>query len=99
VAPTESIVISYEEVIIEEEQHKRIIDAWSFPTYEDAQAFVANQTVGNYRIGSPNPFSSPVPLEALHSYELVHQSNATVAMFGQTLPAVKIFKYLGYGGS
>jgi dolichyl-diphosphooligosaccharide--protein glycosyltransferase len=99
VVPTESIVISYEEVIIEEERHKGIINAWSFPTYEDAQTFVANQTVGNYRIGSPNPFSSPVPLEALHSYELVHQSEAKVAMFGQTLPKVKIFEYLGSGES
>jgi dolichyl-diphosphooligosaccharide--protein glycosyltransferase len=99
VVPGESTVISYNEVIIEGERHKRITNAWSFPTYEDAQTFVANQPPGNYRIGSPNPFSSPVPLEALHSYELVHQSEATVAMFGQTLPTVKIFKYLGYGES
>jgi len=34
-----------------------------------------------------------VPLEALNSYELVYPSEAT------TFPEVKIFKYLGSGGS
>jgi len=51
---------------------------------------VTSQTAGNYRIGSIDPFSSPVPLEELDSYELVHSSGATTSA-----KTVKIFKYLG----
>jgi hypothetical protein len=40
-----------------------------------------------------------VPLEELSSYKLVHQSDATTTVLGQTLPSVKIFKYLGSGES
>ena len=88
VVPTESAAISYS---VEESpdgtSYKVITDAQSFPTYEEAEAYVTSQTSGNYRIVSPNPFSSPVPLEALSSYELVYQS--------ETEQPVKIFKYLG----
>jgi len=53
--------------------------------------YVGDQTSGNYRIVGTNPFSSPVPLEELNSYEFVYQSEAQ--------PTVKIFKYLGSGES
>jgi hypothetical protein len=52
-----------------------------------------------HRIVGTSPFSSPVPLEELNSYELRHQSEATTTVAGQTLPSVKIFKYLGSGES
>jgi len=92
VVPTESIVISYEgEVTSGEEKYKIITGVESFPTYEDARAYVASQTSGKYRIGSASPFSSPIALEELNSYELVYQS--------ETERPVKIFKYLGPGGS
>jgi hypothetical protein len=91
VTPTESTVISYEgEVTAGDEKYKIITNAWSFPTYEAAQAYVVNQTSGNYRIGSPDPFSSLVPLEELNSYELVYPPDATT-----TTATVKIFRYLG----
>jgi hypothetical protein len=100
VTPTQPTVISY----VEEEQggvkYKIITNGPnppSFPTYEEAQAYVANQTSGNYRIVGTTPFISPVPLEEMKSYELVYQSNATVTMGvgGPTVPSVKVFKYLG----
>ena len=92
---TESVVISYEgEVTIGGEKYKIITDGQSFPTYEAAQAYVASQESGNYRIGSLNPFISPVPLEELNSYELVYPLDATT-----TTKPVKIFKYLGPGQS
>jgi len=95
VVPTESIVISYEgEVTGGEEKYKIITSVESFPTYEDAQAYVASQTSGNYRIGGASPFSSPIPLEELNSYELVYPPEATT-----NTTTVKIFKYLGPGGS
>jgi len=93
VVPTaESIVISYEgEVTSGDKKYKIITGAVSFPTYEDAQAYVASQTSGNYRIGGADPFSSPISLGEWNSYELVYQS--------ETEQPVKIFEYLGSGGS
>jgi hypothetical protein len=95
VTPTQSIVISYEETEYQGQKYKQVTWGQYFPTYEDAQAYVANQTSGNYKIVGDNPFSSIVPLEELKSYELVYQSNATKTMYGHTLPSVKIFEYLG----
>jgi len=94
VVPTESIVISYEESEYEGEKYKEITNYWSFSTYEEAEAYVAAQTSGNYRIVGTSPFDSPVPLEELNSYERIHQSGATTST-----TTVKIFEYLGSGES
>ena len=96
VTPTESVVISYEENVTNEgEKYKEITNGWPFPTYEEAEAYVGNQTSGNYRIVGTSPFSSPVPLEELNSYERVYPDpDATT-----TTATVKIFKYLGSGES
>ena len=91
VVPTESTVISYsEEQDLGGTSYKVITSGQSFPTYEEAEAYVASQTSGNYRIVSVSPFSSPVPLEALNSYECVHSSGDTISE-----TTVKIFEYLG----
>jgi len=102
VVPTaESWVISYEgEVTSGEEKFKIITGAESFPTYEDAQAYVASQTSGNYRIGGISLFDSPVPLEKLDGYELLYQSEDTITLQEKPMPivimpTVKIFEYLG----
>jgi oligosaccharyl transferase (archaeosortase A-associated) len=84
----QSIVISYEgEVSSGDRKFKVITGAQQFDTYEEAEAYVASQTTGNYRIGGDKHYSSPIPLEALDSYELVYQS--------ETAQPVKVFKYLG----
>ena len=91
VAPTESTVISYsEEEGPDGISYKVITDVQSFATYEEAGAYIASQASPNYRIVSPDPFTSPVPLEALNDYELLHSSGDTTS---QT--TVKIFEYLG----
>jgi len=88
---TESIVISYKEKVTGEEgRYKEITNGWTFPTYEAAEAYVGNQTSGNYKIVGTDPFSSPMPLERLESYERVYPPDATT-----TTAPVKIFKYLG----
>jgi len=97
VIPTESVVISYAEE--EGINYKVITNAWTFPTYEEAEAYVASQESENYRIVGTSYFNSPVPLEELNHYELVYQSEATKPLPGKTLPAVKIFEYLGSGDS
>jgi len=95
VTPTQSIVISYQEKVTSEgEKYKEITDYWSFATYEEAEAYVASQTAGNYRIVGVDPFSSIVPLEKLSSYELVYSSGAAT-----NTTTVKVFEYLGSGES
>jgi oligosaccharyl transferase (archaeosortase A-associated) len=61
-----------------------------FSSYEDARAYVAAQTSGNYGIVGYNSFATIVPLEKLNSYELVYPPEATT-----NTASVKIFKYLG----
>ena len=63
-----------------------------FPNYEDAQAYVASQTSGNYGIVGYNPFSSIVPLEKFNSCELVYPYPPATTVNETT---VKVFEYLG----
>ena len=94
VTPTESLVISYEvRESAEGKNYMEITNSWSFPSYEEADAYVLSQESGNYRVVGNNPFVSPVPLEELDQYELVYQSEATTTLAGQKLPRVKIFEY------
>ena len=100
VVPNETIVISYEEKLTREgDRYNEITNVWFFSTYEEAESHIAEQAADNYRIVSANPLDSPVPLEELNSYELVHESDARIGMGNMTLPAVKIFKYLDFGES
>jgi dolichyl-diphosphooligosaccharide--protein glycosyltransferase len=95
VTPEECMVISYEEKMTGEGIHyKQVIGSWSFTTYEEATSYVAGQKSGNYAIGSPNPFNSPVPLEELRHYKLIYSSDSFVMYAGVgRVPAVKIFEY------
>jgi outer membrane protein assembly factor BamB len=84
VIPTQSIVISYEEkVTTGGEKYKEITTAQSFSSYEDAQAYVASHTSGNYRIVGTSPFSSPVPLERLNS-DITSVPGAVISEIGLT---------------
>jgi oligosaccharyl transferase (archaeosortase A-associated) len=99
VTPTNPMVISYQEAMSGGEIYNVVTSSQSFSTYEDAQAYIASQTSGNYRIVGTSPLDSPVPLEELKSYKLVHQSEATITVGGQAMPSVEIFEYLGSGQS
>jgi dolichyl-diphosphooligosaccharide--protein glycosyltransferase len=95
VVPTQSIVISYEEKVGSEGQrYKQITNSWSFSTYEAAEAYISSQESGNYQIVSADPFTSPVPLEELEHYKLIHSSAELVGLSGDRIvPEVKIFEY------
>ena len=90
VSPAQPLVISYEETDYQGNKYRQITWGDYFPSYEEAQAFVANQTSGNYVIGGIDPFQSVVPLEELTTYRLVYQSGPTT-----NSTTVKIFEYLG----
>jgi dolichyl-diphosphooligosaccharide--protein glycosyltransferase len=69
-----------------------ITDSRTFSTYDSAAEFLAaNQ---DYRIIGTQPYLSPVPLEALEHYELVHLSPSPVVERGSaTITDVEIFEY------
>ncbi|MDO8567669.1 MAG: hypothetical protein Q7R57_03015, partial [Dehalococcoidales bacterium] len=74
--------------------YKAITDAKPFPTYQEAVNYAQAQK--NRRIIGANPFSSPVPLEALKDFKLVYGSPNTVTP-PEVNPTseVKIFQYTG----
>ena len=91
------VVISYvEKTSTEGQKYKEVTSGQPFSTYEEAQAYVANQTSGNWKIVGVDPFTSIVPLEELSSYERVYPAAANITINQTT---VKIFRYLGSGGS
>jgi len=95
-ATNSSIVISYEEQPTSDGQkYKAVTSGQAFATYEDARAYIAAQTSGNYRIVGISAAASPVPLEALTDYERVYPDPADTT----ASTAVKIFRYLGSDGS
>ena len=96
VTPEISIVISYEEKVVQEgESIKLITHAQDFPSYEEAVAFISSQKPGNHRIVSDNPFISPVPLEELKRFKLIYSSDVSIIQPGVgAIPSVKIFEYI-----
>jgi len=92
-----TLVISYEEqrtFLLGD--YKEITSKESFATYEEAQEYLESQTAPNYRIVGEDPFTSPVPLEELEHYQLVHQSDPEVLTKKKVEPIsyVKIFEYI-----
>jgi oligosaccharyl transferase (archaeosortase A-associated) len=90
---TQPMVIAYQEQEIEGETFRIITNGPNpptFPSYEDAQAYVAAQTSGTYRIVGTDPFTSIVSLEELDSYQLVYPLEGTI-----NTTAVKVFERLG----
>ena len=62
-----------------------------FATYEEARAFLSEHP--DYIIVGVYPFISPVPLEKLGHYELIHSCDQMVNFGDILIPYVKIFEY------
>jgi dolichyl-diphosphooligosaccharide--protein glycosyltransferase len=88
--PGDCKVISWTWKEMEGANYKVVTNTQTFDTYEAASAFMAKQSSGNYNIVSSNPFVSPVPLEKLQHYQLVHDSGQSMS----GLPEVRIFEYV-----
>jgi asparagine N-glycosylation enzyme membrane subunit Stt3 len=96
-----TVVISYEEVKFLRGTIKQISSNETFVTYEEALEYLGNQTAPNYRFVGEDPFISPVPLEELEHYKLVHRSDPEVIeeeeeeeQEEEEISYVKIFEYL-----
>jgi dolichyl-diphosphooligosaccharide--protein glycosyltransferase len=96
VTPQSSVVISYQEKVSGEGTlYKEITGVQSFSSYKEAEAYISSQASGNYRVVGADPFISPVPLEALKHYKLVHSSDSSIKQpGGGSIPEVKIFEYV-----
>jgi dolichyl-phosphooligosaccharide-protein glycotransferase len=74
--------------------YKEITSSKVFTTYEEAAAFIQGQKTPGYRIVGTDPFVSPVPLEALTHYKLVHQSPSILGEGDdRKVTFVEIFEY------
>ncbi|HEX7475516.1 MAG TPA: oligosaccharyl transferase, archaeosortase A system-associated [Dehalococcoidales bacterium] len=72
-----SRVISYEDRTDSKgTNYKLVTSSKLFPSFEEADAY--RQKTPNSRIVGTDPFVSPVPLEKLEHYQLVHASNTVV---------------------
>jgi len=100
VVPESTMVISYENAVDGAgTPYRRITSARSFPTYEEANAYLSDRDPDRYRIVSPDPMVTPVPLEPLQHFQLVHSSEQrTEHLGGEQIPSVKVFQYLGADG-
>lgn len=95
VTPEATAVISYKKTVGQKgEIYKIVTGAQEFGSYQEAEEYVLTHGSGNHTVVGVNPFVSPVPLEALEQYQLVHSSDSQVkvANVGE-VPAVKVFKY------
>jgi len=95
VFPEHCMVISYQERIGRRGvTYREITSVQSAPSYEEATAYISSQKSGNYRIVGDDPSVSPVPLEGLEHYRLIHDSRASVEEVGVGMKSVvKIFEY------
>lgn len=97
--PQKCVVISYKEKISREGSlYREITDTKSFSSYEEARVFVSSQGSGNYKIVSDDPVNSPIPLEPLEHYKLIHSVESTTftgfRVFSSLSNSVKIFEYI-----
>ncbi len=96
VTPQSTTVISYIEKTSQDSmRYKEVISKRSFSTYKEAEDYILKQKSGNYKIVSDNPFISPIPLQALEHYKLIHNSDNLIKYPGVDMtPEVKIFEYI-----
>ncbi len=96
VTPESSTVISYQEKVSREGKlYREITSVEQFASYEAAEAYLLSHESANYKIVGNNPFISPVPLEALQHYRLIHGSDSSVMLPDVGMvPEVKIFEYI-----
>jgi len=85
-----TIIISYvEKVNPVGKLYREITGVQEFSSYEEAEAYISKQEPGKYVLGNYDAFATPVPLEKMEHYQLVHTSTQK----WQGKPEVKIFEY------
>jgi oligosaccharyl transferase (archaeosortase A-associated) len=89
-------VVTYEERKQGGITYKLASDIKQFTSYREAQDFFDGLETDKKIIVGVNPFLSPIPLEAVPDFRLVHSSEEGTSMKNVGLvPDVKIFEYTG----
>jgi dolichyl-diphosphooligosaccharide--protein glycosyltransferase len=73
--------------------YKEITGLKTLRSYAEAEAFVAGQKTGSWRIVGKDPLVSPVPIEALEGYRPAFSSTQKARMGNGEAAEVKIFEY------
>ena len=71
---------------------REIVESRRFATHEEAERHLRGLPAGRHALVGRDPLRSPVPLEALRDYVLVHDSGDGGTRYHR-LPTVKIFAY------
>ena len=79
------------------QEAREIIDVRRFPTYEEAETFLAQATEDNWRLVSADPLVSAVPLTDLEDFTAVYESHAQTFLNAKLLSEVRVFEYAGAG--
>lgn len=89
-----TIVISYiNKTNVRGNPYKEISSSQKFATYDEAVSFIESHGK-NYVVVGTNQFTSPIPLEKLEHYSLVHASPTILnTRSGDNISTVKIFEY------
>ena len=94
VIPANVDVIEYREVQLQNGQKiKEILDDKKFKSYDEAVRFMDSQKGKNYEIVGADPYTSPVPLEALKNYKLVYGSKEKTGPENGSNSLIKVFEY------
>jgi dolichyl-diphosphooligosaccharide--protein glycosyltransferase len=101
VVPTETRVVSYEDKIdLRGTKYREILPASkTFKTddegnsYEKAERYINEQGFSKYEIVGANRFISPVPLEELEHYKLIHESDSDAKVEIEHVKEIMIFEY------
>jgi oligosaccharyl transferase (archaeosortase A-associated) len=96
VTSVNAAVVTYELRTDRGVSYKLVTDIKQFSSYQDAVDYKEGLESGNNIIVGINPFMSPIPLEAVPDFHLVHSSEegTTLQKIG-FVPEVKIFEYTG----
>lgn len=92
-------VVTWEPVQVQGREYKLVTRTEAFDSYAAAEAAIASKpSPGNCAIVSDDPRVSPVPLEELADFTLVHDSAQEASLRaapGAPLPQIRIFEYTG----
>jgi oligosaccharyl transferase (archaeosortase A-associated) len=97
ITTVQATVVTYTETVDDNGvSYKVVSDYQQFDSYQEAQDYIDSQESGNYAIVGVSPFISPISLEAVPDFQLVHASEQGTSTSGVGfVPEVKIFEYVG----
>jgi len=92
--PAMTDVIEYRMVQVQDgKKYKEILDDKKFTSYDEAVKFLENNKGKNYEIVGADPYTSPVPLEALKNCKLVYGTKDRTTPENGSNSLIKVFEY------